>query len=119
MNCLLYARISRSEQTQQIPSDIIATRLAPPRNYAKEHGWNVVDQVIDVDESVKCANNAKLKNLRRSLAKHSNVDMVIVSTTDILSFADFAALKTVLDQKGMQLTILLSPRYSNPGQHPS
>lgn len=111
MNCLLYARIPLSEQTQQTPTDTIVTRLAPPRNYAKERGWNVVDQVIDVDESVRCANKAKLKNLRRSLARNSNLDMVIVSTTDILSFTDYAALKTILDQKELQFTILLSPHY--------
>ncbi|MBI2842138.1 MAG: hypothetical protein HYX78_01930 [Armatimonadetes bacterium] len=119
MNCLLYAQIPLRKEARQSPSETIADHLAPLRDYAKKRSWNILDEVSDAAEPVKCANDAKLRNLRRALASNPSIDMVVVSTTGILSFSEYAALKTILDTEGIQLTILLSPRHSNPRHDPA
>ena len=102
INCLLYSRLTTVEQA---PQDHVPAQIAAMKEYARLNGWNVVGHVADKDESVDCADKAEIKNLRSYLEQHNNVDVVAVTVTQPLSFADYAAMKTILDQYGMRLVV--------------
>lgn len=110
MKCLLYIRFPIHKGLPQYRT--FDTCLVVSRNYAKEKGWNIVDRIVDIDDFSSRNIKTKIKNLHSYLEKkHPRIDMVIMATSDIPRFTDFALLKRILSKSNIELTMLIAPDY--------
>jgi DNA invertase Pin-like site-specific DNA recombinase len=100
MNCLIYVRVPANEQ------QLASVQVDAMRDYAKKRRLNIVDCVIDEDETVKCAEQARFKNLHRYLEEHT-VEAIITTAKPLMSMADYAALKHILECKKIDLVLLV------------
>ncbi len=108
MNCVIYLRVSTKEQAQKADSkegySIPAQREACVK-YIKEKGWKLVDEYIDRGESARSSQRPQLQEMLGRIAKHKDIQAVIVHKIDRLSrkMEDHVAIKAILTKADCSL----------------
>lgn len=104
MNCILYSRIAADKKERNDIFDHMLIEIMI--QYAEDKGWTIADYISDEDESVKSHDEAKLKNLRKYLKQHNDIDVAIVALGRAINSSDYAALKFIFDREGIGLILL-------------
>ena len=105
MNCVIYLRVSTKEQAEKADSkegySIPAQREACIK-YAKEKGWNVIDEYTDRGESARSSNRPQLQEMLSRMKKQKDVEVVVVHKIDRLArnMEDHVTIKAVLKRAG-------------------
>jgi DNA invertase Pin-like site-specific DNA recombinase len=102
-NALAYARVSTKEQAEKGLS--IPAQLKAIREYAKSHGFNILEEFVDMGESAKTADRPAFKRMIKKCQKDKTIDAVIVHKIDRFSRnnIDFYAYKAILKKEGVRL----------------
>ncbi len=103
-NCLIYARASKGTRAPESLS--IADQIEMMEEHARLNSWNILDPISDEEESVESARKARHLTLRRYLAKHGDVHIVMIAGDQDLSLADYAAIITILDHHGISILVV-------------
>lgn len=104
MNAFLYSRVSTTEQADKDLS--LPAQLESMRAYAKQHGWNVLEEFIEPGVSGKTTERPALQRLlARVRAADTNVSVVLVHKIDRLArnVYDHATIKALLAQRQVRL----------------
>lgn len=72
--CLVYARVSTKNQTTQ-------NQLLPLRTFAKNRGWKIVKELLDIGFSGTTAKRPQLTELMQ-MAQHREFDVLLVYSLD-------------------------------------
>jgi DNA invertase Pin-like site-specific DNA recombinase len=102
-NALAYARVSTKEQAEKGLS--IPAQLKAIREYAKSHGFRILEEYADLGESAKTADRPEFKKMIKRCQKDKTIDAVIVHKIDRFSRnnIDFYAYKAILKKEGVRL----------------
>ena len=102
-NALAYARVSTKEQAEKGYS--IPAQLKAIREYAKSHGFRILDEYIDEGESAKTADRPSFLKMIKRCTKDKKIDAVIVHKIDRFSRnnLDFYTYKAILKKEGVRL----------------
>jgi DNA invertase Pin-like site-specific DNA recombinase len=102
-NALAYARVSTKEQAEKGLS--IPAQLKAIREYAKSHGFRILEEYVDEGESAKTSDRPAFKRMMKRCQKDKSIDAIIVHKID--RFArnniDFYACKAILKKEGIAL----------------
>lgn len=104
MNCILYARVSTEKQAEMELS--IPAQLQAMRDYARSHGWIVIEEFLEPGASAKTTERPALQAL---LARVRNRDLklgvVLVHKIDRLArnVFDHATIRALLKQHDVRL----------------
>ncbi len=104
MNVVLYARVSTDKQAEKELS--IPAQLEAMRDYARQHGWVVVEEFLEPGASAKTAERPVLQQLLTKVrGREPKVDIVLVHKLDRLcrNTYDFATIKALLKQHQARL----------------
>lgn len=103
MNCALYARVSTDKQAEKELS--IPAQLQAMRDYARHHGWLVVEEFLEPGVSAKTTERPALQQLLAKVRRDSGVQVVLVHKIDRLArnVYDHATIKALLKQHGVRL----------------
>ena len=102
-NALAYARVSTKEQAEKGYS--IPAQLKAIREYAKSHGFRILDEYVDEGESAKTADRPSFLKMIKRCTKDKTIDAVIVHKIDRFSRnnLDFYTYKAILKREGVRL----------------
>lgn len=100
---LAYARVSTKEQAEKGYS--IPAQLKAIREYAKSHGFRILDEYVDEGESAKTADRPSFLKMIKRCTKDKTIDAVIVHKIDRFSRnnLDFYTYKAILKREGVRL----------------
>ena len=83
MNCVLYARVSTDKQAEKDLS--IPAQLQAMRDYARQHGWIVVEEFLEPGASAKTTERPALQQLLSKVRnRDSDIGVVLVHKIDRL-----------------------------------
>lgn len=102
-NALAYARVSTKEQAEKGLS--IPAQLKAIKEYARSHGFRIVEEFVDRGESAKTADRPEFKKMMKQCQKDKTINAVIVHKIDRFSRnnIDFFAYKAILKKEGIKL----------------
>jgi site-specific DNA recombinase len=105
MNCVLYARVSTTEQAEKELS--IPAQLQAMRDYAHQHSWDISEEFVEPGASAKTAARPILQRLLSRVREVADrkVDVVLVHKIDRLArnVYDHAAIKALLTANEVRL----------------
>jgi site-specific DNA recombinase len=104
MNCIVYARVSTTEQAEKELS--IPAQLQAMRDYARQHGWSVVEEFNEPGASGKTTDRPGLQRLLTYVRETAlKIDVVLVHKIDRLArnVYDHATIRALLQQRGIRL----------------
>lgn len=104
MNTVLYARVSTDKQADKDLS--IPAQLQAMRDYARQHGWIVVEEFLEPGASAKTTERPALQQLLTKVREaESKIDVVLVHKIDRLArnVYDHATIKALLKQRSVRL----------------
>lgn len=101
---MAYARISTKEQAEKGLS--IPAQLKAIREIASPHGFRILEEYIDEEESAKTNDGPEFRKIIKRCQKDKNIEAVIVHKIDrfLRNNIDFYAYKAILKR----FTIILS-----------
>lgn len=102
-NALSYSRVSTKEQVDKGLS--IPAQLKAIKEYAKSHGFRILEDYVDEGESAKTADRPAFRKMIKRCQKDRSIEAVIVHKIDRFSRnnADFYAYKAILKKEGVRL----------------
>lgn len=108
MNCVIYARVSTSEQAEKELS--IPAQVQAMRDYARQHGWTVVEEFVESGVSARTTARPILQQLlSRVRSADAKIGVVLVHKIDRLArnVYDHAMIKALLKQHGVRLASVI------------
>jgi len=103
MNTVVYARVSTEKQAEKELS--IPAQLKAMTEYARQRGWEVVEEFIEPGASARTTERPVLKRMLARCQQQPKVDVVLVHKVDRLArdVHGHATINALLKQKGIRL----------------
>jgi DNA invertase Pin-like site-specific DNA recombinase len=106
MNCLTYARVSTDKQADKELS--IPAQLQAMRQYARDRGWQILEEFVEAGASARTADRPALRQLlqRCRNQEQTKIDVVLVHKLDRLArnLADHVASRAQLRERHVTLS---------------
>jgi site-specific DNA recombinase len=103
MNCVLYARVSTDKQAEKELS--IPAQQQAMRDFARQRGWNIVEEFVEPGASARTAERPELTRLLARCTSDAKPHVVLIHKIDRLArnVFDHATIRALLKQQGIKL----------------